>query len=112
MLNISQIPSYIMEDLKQRGHSEETIATMTPKEAFSEYCMWNGLIHWGASLWNAVMSLNAAETIASPSANAEAELLVHCKKLKDQGRRVDAVKLYRNTTGSSLREAHDKISCL
>lgn len=65
MLNIKVIPSYIIADLKKRGHSEADIQQMEPKQAFMEYCRWNGFGDWGSSLWNATQTLQAAEASSS-----------------------------------------------
>jgi hypothetical protein len=53
-LDLQALPDELINDLKERGHSEEAIAQMTPEKAFEEYCNWNGLINWGDSLWKAV----------------------------------------------------------
>lgn len=58
--------SEVLFALQKRGHDEEKIADMSPKEAFIEFCEWNGLLGWGETLWNQVMSLsgNAVEVPA------------------------------------------------
>lgn len=65
MLNIKNIPSDILADLKKRGHSEAEIQQMEPKQAFMEFCRWNGFGDWGSSLWNAAQNLQAAEAYNS-----------------------------------------------
>lgn len=61
MLDLTKIPYTVLSDIRERGHSDETIAQMSPQEAFSEYCIWNGLINWGGTLFRAVENLKAAE---------------------------------------------------
>ena len=60
-MNIEKIEQSIKEDLKDRGHSHEAIAAMTPEEAFAEYCSWQGLIGWGPQLIEALDNLRAAD---------------------------------------------------
>ena len=62
MLDINKIPPHILGNLKDRGHTNEEIAMMTPKKAFSEYCNWHGLSGWGDSLAQAIKSLDESET--------------------------------------------------
>lgn len=50
--------SEVLMALQKRGRSEGEIARMSPKEAFIEYCEWNGLLSWGETLWNQVMALS------------------------------------------------------
>lgn len=52
--------SVVLLALQKRGHSEKEIAGMSPKEAFIEYCEWNGLLGWGEKLWNQVMLLSGS----------------------------------------------------
>lgn len=40
MLDLNALPEEFISDLKERGHSEEDIAQMSPETAFSEYCNW------------------------------------------------------------------------
>lgn len=60
MMDMSKIPEDIVDALKKRGYSDDAIAQMTPKEAFSEYCNWNGLSGWGPTLWGVVAVLGDA----------------------------------------------------
>ena len=63
---IDQIPKHILADLRQRGHSDEAIERMSPREVFQEYCEWNGLIRWGDPLWEAVSALKAIQDQIMP----------------------------------------------
>lgn len=47
----------VLSALRERGHSDESIERMSPKEAFEEYCQWHGLINWSHTLWDTVNSL-------------------------------------------------------
>jgi hypothetical protein len=60
-VDISKIPEHILSDVRERA-SDDAIATMTPREVFTEYCMWNGLINWGGTLFDAVESLKKADS--------------------------------------------------
>ena len=64
MLDIKVLPDFIISDLRDRGHTEDGIARMTPQEAFSEYCNWHGLINHGDSLWEVVQELKDADCSA------------------------------------------------
>ncbi|UDM18866.1 hypothetical protein [Vogesella sp. XCS3] len=66
MLNLNKIPADILTDLQKRGHTDDDIKQMTPKQAFAEFCRWNGLTDWSNTLWNAVHTLQAATTPAEP----------------------------------------------
>lgn len=59
-LDLQALPYEFINDLKERGHSEEDISKMTPERAFTEYCNWQGLINWGDSLWLAVQKFKNA----------------------------------------------------
>ena len=61
MLDPKAIPEHIRGDLNSRGHTDEDIAKMTPKEAFNEFCSWNGLIGWGNRLWFAMEAFKGSE---------------------------------------------------
>lgn len=67
MLDINQIPSNIVHDLISRGHDHESIAQMTPAEAFDEYCSWHGLIGWGDTLREAIKALDESEITTEDS---------------------------------------------
>ena len=62
MLDLSKISHTVLSDIRERGHSDETIAQMSPEEAFREYCEWNGLIGWSGTLWRAVKGLEGAKS--------------------------------------------------
>lgn len=47
----------MLEALKERGITNERIESMSPREMFSEYCTWHGLINWSDRL---MYALNAA----------------------------------------------------
>jgi hypothetical protein len=59
-LDLSKIPAHILVDVRERGHSDADIAAMTPRELFSEYCEWNGLLRWGDTLFSAVEACQKA----------------------------------------------------
>lgn len=62
MLDLEKIPERIMERLKNRGNTDEDIRDMSPREAFNENCVWQGLLgNYGYSLWSDVEALKAAE---------------------------------------------------
>lgn len=65
MLSINTIPAHVIQDLKERGHSEEQIKAMSAKEAFNEYLAWNGILGWGSTLWHVVERLKEAEKVGS-----------------------------------------------
>lgn len=62
MLDFDKIPERVIDDLSERGWSDSDIEKMSPEQAFSEFCNWNGLINWGPSLWGVVKDLEKAET--------------------------------------------------
>jgi len=51
-MDIKTMPPRLLDALHERGHSDERIAGMDGEMAFSEYCMWHGLIGWGSDLFN------------------------------------------------------------
>jgi len=61
MLNLDEIPCWIIDSLKKRNISEDDIREMTARRAFSEYCRWNNLGDWGYNLFDAVEALQKAE---------------------------------------------------
>jgi hypothetical protein len=60
-LNVFKIPGWILRDLRERDLSDEQIVALTPREAFREYCEWNGLIGWSETLLDAASALDEAE---------------------------------------------------
>lgn len=52
----------VIDDLVERGHSEDDIATMSAEDAFDEYCAWNALAGWGHDLRSTMASLKEADT--------------------------------------------------
>jgi hypothetical protein len=61
MLDLTKIPPAVLNDIRERGHDDKAIAAMTPREAFREFCNWNGLIEWGSILFAAVEELKKAD---------------------------------------------------
>ena len=51
MLDIAKLSPALKYALVNRGHTDDDIRTMSPREAFVEYCEWNGMIRWGDALW-------------------------------------------------------------
>lgn len=60
-MDISQIPDFVLDALRQRGHNDEDIADMSAEEAFSEFCDWFGLSGWADRLIIALDHLREAE---------------------------------------------------
>ncbi len=50
-MDLEKMPARLLDALRKRGHSDGKIAKMDGSEAFSEYCMWHGLIGWGPDLY-------------------------------------------------------------
>lgn len=59
-MNPDKLSQDLLEALTERGYTEETIKTLSPEEAFEEYCNWNGLINWGTRLKNAMTNIEQA----------------------------------------------------
>lgn len=57
-MKLEDIPEDVLENCRERGHSDEDIELMSPRQLFVEYCEWEGLISWGNKLWNIVSKLN------------------------------------------------------
>ncbi|MBP8275347.1 MAG: hypothetical protein KAX55_00440 [Propionivibrio sp.] len=67
-LDVNKLPPAVRSALRERGHSDQVIAIMSPREAFDEYCMWNGIVNWGDTLWENAKALMAFEPKPSPAA--------------------------------------------
>ena len=64
-LDLSKIPADVLRDIRLRDTAtDEDIQGMTAEEAFTEYCMWNGIIGYAPSLIRALDGLRAA-TVSS-----------------------------------------------
>lgn len=60
-VDVTKIHPRIMHALRQREHSEQAIAQMSPVEAFSEFCKFHGFAGtWGATLASVLDNLRAA----------------------------------------------------
>lgn len=60
-LDINKIPAGVLENLRERGHSDAAIARMSAEQALSEFCEWEGLIGYGRSLYRHAIALSKAE---------------------------------------------------
>lgn len=60
-MRIGDLSEDVYRTLVARGHSDEEIKGMTVAEAFSEYCCWNGMHGWGATLMNVIQELEDAQ---------------------------------------------------
>lgn len=56
-MNISSLDADVYEALRGRRHTDEDIAAMSVKEAFSEYCEWQGLRGWAPTLIEVMRNL-------------------------------------------------------
>lgn len=56
-MKLSSIPPEILDAAREREHTDEAISRMTPQELFHEYCEWEGLINYSATLWRLVNKL-------------------------------------------------------
>lgn len=63
-MDVSKLNPAMRDTLRERGHSDHDIALMSPREAFDEYCNWNGIIHWGDTLWEQATALMALQPSA------------------------------------------------
>ena len=57
---VSNISIEVVDCLRERGWDDVQIANMTPEEAFSEFCEWNGLLGYGGKLIRAPDGLRNA----------------------------------------------------
>lgn len=57
-MQLNKIPGNVLKACRERGHTDEAIKLLTPQEAFSEFCEWEGLVGWAATLWETVRKLN------------------------------------------------------
>lgn len=60
-MNVQKLDLDVYDALKGRHHRDEDIEQMSPSEAFSEYCEWQGLHGWGASLMMTMKNLESAK---------------------------------------------------
>jgi len=60
-MRIGDLSEDVYGTLAARGHSDEEIKSMTVGEAFSEYCCWNGMHGWGATLMRVIRELEYAQ---------------------------------------------------
>lgn len=61
----------LVDALRERGYDDKEIATLSPEKRFDEYCDWEGLIHWGATLRKMIA---AASDITKANPRDAAEL--------------------------------------
>ena len=61
VLVLSKIPEHFLEDVRNRGYTNEDIQEMDALVFFYEYCQWQGLLGWGDTLFNLVELLKKAE---------------------------------------------------
>lgn len=56
-MDLQHIPKHVLEDVRERGNSDSQIEKMNPKEVFTEYCSWHGIINWGDALYDLAVGL-------------------------------------------------------
>lgn len=60
-LNVGALPMRLWNALQERGHSDEAIERMTPREAIREYAAWHlGDKEWGSDFYDLVRAADAA----------------------------------------------------
>jgi hypothetical protein len=84
-LDLSKIPPAVLGDIRERGHTDEKIAAMTPREAFREFCNWNSLPGWGDILFAAVEDLKNADVSRRVMFEGEVYCVVDTAALKREG---------------------------
>jgi len=57
-MSIDQLPLSVLYALEKRGHTHEQIEQMDGQTIFHEFCEWEGLINWSATLWRIVHVLS------------------------------------------------------
>lgn len=50
MIDITKLEHAVLDNLHERGHTDEQIKNMNWDQVFDEYCEWEGLIQWGPEL--------------------------------------------------------------
>jgi hypothetical protein len=65
-MDISKIPADILDDLRERGHTDTSLTLMSADEAFDEFCEWHGLINWGPRLRYVMGALAVASKAKKP----------------------------------------------
>ena len=75
-IDTSKLESHTLSSIAQQLGAEDTlplipeynrkqylreIGQMSPQQAFICYCQWNGLMGWGAALWDVMHSLESAQ---------------------------------------------------
>lgn len=61
MLKIESLDPEVLETLREMSRSDDDIESMSPEQAFSEYCNWHGLINWGNRLLRVADNIRAAQ---------------------------------------------------
>jgi hypothetical protein len=62
MIDITKLDPVVLENLRNRGHSDERIKQMNWDQVFDEYCHWEGLIRWGSELRRVMANAKNAQT--------------------------------------------------
>lgn len=60
-MDVNALKPAMRDALRERGHNDQAIALMSPREAFDEYCTWHGIIRWGDTLWEQAAALMALQ---------------------------------------------------
>lgn len=58
---------------------------MSPREAFDEYCTWNGIVNWGDTLWENAKALMAFERQPIPTPEPLPQGMTPAKLAEIQG---------------------------
>lgn len=56
-MKLSSIPANILAACRERGHRDDAIERMSPRDLFSEACNYQGLTNYGPSLYRTVLEL-------------------------------------------------------
>lgn len=106
-MDVNALKPAMRDALRERGHSDQAITLMSPREAFDEYCTWHGIIHWGDTLWEQAAALMALLPPAPlPAIPLPLNLIAH-KALLEVGKvdgMVAGLLSHQGSTGQPSRE--------
>ncbi len=76
MINPQALPENVLRDLLERGHSLETIAQMSTREAFDEFLNWNGIINYTTLISEALLGIIEANEEYQANTPANIKLMI------------------------------------
>ncbi len=109
-MDASKLTREMLWTLNRRGCDDKKIAQMSPLEAFTEYCEWNGLMFWGETLWNQAVALLQQQLAQRQDVPVLAEVMAVAPASQPEGAAQKVVVVLKDGCVDSVLATHEGLS--